>query len=292
MLAMGLAVAAPVIGMRPVVRAQEQGEQPTVSVIKRDGVRVTGRLEALGDGLVWVRVSLADQQKLPLSEVMVVDFVPGASPAPESELAQARGADHLLALKDGSLVRGRLTGMQGGGGSGQEGRRMALFQEGAGGQPRQYEADRISRIYLGNYPAATTQTAAVPKIDQPADVPAGAIRIAANQNWTPTPVTVRSGERVTFSVTGTIALSDTPGDTAGSAGSLQMRKAPNAPLLENYAGCLIARIGNSKPFAIGNISTPISMPASGPLYLGINDDNVADNRGEFYVQLTRGRQNR
>ena len=79
---------------------------------------------------------------------------------------------------------------------------------------------------------------------------------------------------------------------AGPAGSLEARTAANAPVQGNYAGCLIARVGNSKPFAIGDISTPITMPASGQLYLGINDDDVADNRGEFYVKLSRGRQSR
>lgn len=279
-------------GLTTLLSAERQGDEQSVTVIKRDGGRVAGRLEALGDDSVWVRVSQADQQKLPLGDVLVIDFVPGAGAAPESELSQARGADHVLALKDGNVVRGRLVGMQGGTGSGQEGRRVALFQEGSGGQPRQYEVDRISRIYLGNYPAATTESAQAAKAGSPADVPAGAIRIPANQEWTATPVAVRAGERITFSVTGTIVLSDAQGDTAGPAGSLQMRKAPNAPLQENYAGCLIARIGNSKPFAIGNIATPISMPASGQLYLGINDDHVADNKGEFYVQLSRGRQGR
>ena len=28
------------------------------------------------------------------------------------------------------------------------------------------------------------------------------------------------------------------------------------------------------------------MPANGQLYLGINDDEVSDNRGEFIVQIT------
>lgn len=287
-----LSLAALFFGAGPVVlEAERQGEDHTVTVLKRDGGRVAGRLEALGDGSVWVRVSQADQQKLPLGDVVVIDFVSSATGLPQNELSQARGADHVMALKDGNVLRGRLVGMEGGVGSGQEGRRVAIFQEGSGSERRQYEVDRISRIYLGNYPAATSESAQATKAEA-ADVPAGAIRIPANQDWTATPITVRAGERLTFSVTGQIMLSDAPGDTAGPAGSLQMRKAPNAPLQENYAGCLIARIGNAKPFAIGDIPTPIAMPASGQLYLGINDDHVTDNRGEFYVQLTRGRQSR
>jgi hypothetical protein len=31
------------------------------------------------------------------------------------------------------------------------------------------------------------------------------------------------------------------------------------------------------------------MPASGPLYLGVNDDALADNSGQFNVVVTRPR---
>ena len=273
--------------------AQGQADEHQVTVLKRDGTRVSGRLEALGDGYVWVRASQADQQKLPLGDVLVVDFVAGASGLPETELSHARGAEHVLVLRDSSIVKGRLLGMQGGLGSGGgDTKRVASFQETGSGQTRTVEADRIGRIYLGNYSKATTESAQAAKSEQTADVPGGAIRVPANQEWTATPVTVREGERITFSVTGQITLSATEGDAAGAAGSLKARTAANAPLPANYAGCLIARIGNSKPFAIGDISTPIPMPASGQLYLGINDDDVADNRGEFYVTLSRGGQSR
>jgi hypothetical protein len=29
------------------------------------------------------------------------------------------------------------------------------------------------------------------------------------------------------------------------------------------------------------------MPAAGQLFLGINDDNIGDNQGEFRVEITR-----
>jgi len=38
--------------------------------------------------------------------------------------------------------------------------------------------------------------------------------------------------------------------------------------------------------AAGNNTEPVTMPAAGQLYLGINDDEVGDNRGEFIVSLS------
>jgi hypothetical protein len=90
-----------------------------------------------------------------------------------------------------------------------------------------------------------------------------------------------------------VQLSQDPEDVAISAGSLRQRHAAGSPLPGNFAGALIAKVGNSAPFPIGNNTEPIAMPADGQLYLGINDDEVSDNRGEFVVTtqlVTRRRQ--
>jgi len=51
------------------------------------------------------------------------------------------------------------------------------------------------------------------------------------------------------------------------------------------AGALIGRIDNGQPFGIGD-QTSVRMPASGILYLGVNDDNVSDNSGQFQVVVS------
>ena len=56
---------------------------------------------------------------------------------------------------------------------------------------------------------------------------------------------------------------------------------PNAP-----AGALVGRIDNGQPFLIGR-NTSVRMPANGTLFLGINDDNVTDNGGDFRVLIAR-----
>jgi hypothetical protein len=69
------------------------------------------------------------------------------------------------------------------------------------------------------------------------------------------------------------------------AGSLLQRYAANAPLPKAFAGALIGRIDSGQPFGIGD-QTSIVAPAGGLLYLGINDDVLADNSGQFQVIIS------
>ena len=52
-------------------------------------------------------------------------------------------------------------------------------------------------------------------------------------------------------------------------------------------GGLIARVDTGPAFPIGSNSQPITMPANGRLYLGINDDEFGDNSGAFTVVINR-----
>ena len=68
-------------------------------------------------------------------------------------------------------------------------------------------------------------------------------------------------------------------------GSLSGRFAAGAPIPNALAGALIGRIDSGKPWGIGD-QTLIVAPASGVLYLGINDDRLNDNTGQFNVVLS------
>ena len=115
------------------------------------------------------------------------------------------------------------------------------------------------------------------------------ISVSAKQAWTPTGLTVRRGEMLTFNTTGQVQLSTDTNDTATPAGSPSGKYAPRSPMPRVLAGALIGRIGSGQPFAIGN-QTSIQAPAAGQLVLGINDDELADNQGEFRVEITRSGQ--
>ena len=110
------------------------------------------------------------------------------------------------------------------------------------------------------------------------------VRVNSQQRWTDTGLTVRAGDVITFNVTGTITMSDDAGDTANWAGSTRGRTAPDAPVLGQKAGGLLAKIGEYAPAFVGGRTT-WTAPVSGRLYLGVNDDHLPDNRGEFVVTV-------
>ena len=112
---------------------------------------------------------------------------------------------------------------------------------------------------------------------------AGAITVQANQPWTSTGITLRKGQRFTLSSTGEIQLSDDVNDIANVNGSKAGRTIANGPLPNGPAGALVGKIGpNGAPFGIG--SAPfILAPDAGMLYLGVNDDQFADNRGNYQI---------
>jgi hypothetical protein len=112
------------------------------------------------------------------------------------------------------------------------------------------------------------------------------LTVGGNQQWTPTSIRVNQGDVFRFQVTGEIRFSASPNDRAASTGAIVSNQyQPGAPLPEVLAGAFIGRIDNGRPFGIGSQSS-IMMPASGMLYLGINDGNVNDNSGEFKVNLS------
>jgi Ca2+-binding EF-hand superfamily protein len=110
------------------------------------------------------------------------------------------------------------------------------------------------------------------------------VRVNSQQRWTDVGIDVRAGDTITFDATGTIRMSDNPEDLAGPAGSRTGRRAPDSPVLNQLAGSLIARIGDYGPIFIGDRRSLVA-PASGRLYLGVNDDHLPDNSGDFVVAV-------
>ena len=111
------------------------------------------------------------------------------------------------------------------------------------------------------------------------------IPVSATERWTDTGLTVRAGESISIEADGTIQMSGDRNDTAAPAGG--RRNAPGALVRNAPAGILIGRIGNGAPFAVGGRRT-LRAPASGPLYLGVNDDYLEDNAGQFNVMVSIG----
>ncbi len=118
------------------------------------------------------------------------------------------------------------------------------------------------------------------------------VRVNSQQRWTDAVLTVRAGDIVTVDASGTITMSVDTNDTASPAGSSRGRSAPDAPVLNQLASGLIMRIDGYGPIFIGNKRT-VTAPVGGRIYLGVNDDHLPDNTGEFVVTVgVRGRTSR
>lgn len=260
--------------MAPGVAAAQQGEQVTVQL--RNGTVVRGALEDLEDGTLYVRVSLHDQRRLPIGDVVMIDRTGNASVLPEAEVKAAESAA-MVVLSNGGRLEGTLVDVHGGPGSGDPEKARTFILRMPDGAERRLAAAEVNRVYLGRLAAAAGTAAESP-------VPAGAIRVRASAGWVDTGLVVRQGQMVGFATTGTVQLSADPADTASSPG--RDRTAAGAPMPTLRAGALIGRIGpNGQPFGIGNQAS-VPMPATGQLFLAVNDDVLADNSGAFDVVIT------
>jgi hypothetical protein len=269
------------------VAAQEAEQKVTVEL--RGGERLSGGLEDLEGGTLYVRVSLHDQRKIPMNDVALIAAAGGASGMPEAELRRARGETPIVVLSNGRSFDGTLTDIQGGQGSADPGTpREFVFQLADGGE-RRVRAPEVSRIYMGRY--AGNAGAPGPAGDDwgASSAANGRVRVSARQSWVDTGITVRQGQNVRFQTVGQVQLSTDPADVATSAGRSE-RPAMNAPMPSVPAGALIGRIGpTGEAFAIGNLAT-VAMPGTGRLYLAVNDDELSDNAGGYEVTLS-GAQN-
>lgn len=272
--------------MAATAAAQEQA-----TVLKRDGSRATGRFEAWnrGNNMLYVRVSLNDQRIIPLGDAAMLEVDGDARTLPANELEAARSGDHVLVLRSGEILRGRLLNIEGGQGSGKEEEPRVLSFKPNDAAERRARFSDVRRLYFGNFPASLAPSTPAPATSTPAAPEAaagpGQVRVAANQRWVATGLMVRRTDQVAFSAEGQVQLSGDGEDKASPAGSLRGRYAGGAPAPSLLAGALIARIGNGPAFAIGDQTQPLPMPGDGQLFLAVNDDEVSDNQGSFLVTM-------
>ena len=114
---------------------------------------------------------------------------------------------------------------------------------------------------------------------------ARSVVVPSNVQWTNTGFNVSRGQYLRFEPSGEIRLSTNGEDIARAAGALSFRHADKATIPSIPVGALIGRIGNGQPFSIGDTTNAFDMPDSGRLYLGVNDDHVPDNSGNFVVKI-------
>lgn len=220
------------------------------------------------------------EQSIPIDQVAVIDFAGGMPSALELSRVSPHAGGQTAIMRSGHAQAGKFVSVRG----------DTLLWENDKGQSEQYPLRDVSRVYLNPQSARTVfnneREGRAPQAFGTSGTLAGTtIRVAANQAWTDTGITVNQGDRVAFQASGEINYGRSPGQTATPDGGADRRA--NYPDPTVPVGALLGRIGNSAPFAIGMQTQPLAMPASGRLMIGVNDNELADNSGFFSVVVAK-----
>jgi hypothetical protein len=278
--------------------------------VLNDGQRVNGVLAeqtvARGffrrnpDFVVYVNNRLV---QVPLNDVAVIDFSGGRPAAAELRRIPING-NQLMVLRNGTMLEGRLLSVLGS---------DAVRWVGDGAPQEDIPMSAIRRLYLNpgearrayNYNVAGPQSPAYRygTQGQPYDdraqarpymysdasgallTPSNGMAVRANVPWTDTGVNVRAGDVLNITASGRVAFATGDWATVSPDGNATVRR-DTYPLRGQPVGALIGRIGSGTPFLIG-ANARVSMPATGRLVLGVNDDERNDNSGVFNVVIRR-----
>lgn len=246
--------------------------QESATFTLRSGERVSGQLVDMNGSGFQIRVNGQDRN-VPTGEMALIDFA--GSGMSLSDWNRVNDGP-VIWLRNGQTINGSLFDV-----GGTSPLRITVRTNDG---ERELNSSEISRIALAR-PTSNTGSNATPTSGT------GDITVSARSQWTPTGITVRSGETLRINANGEIQISGDSNDRATASGVVNQRFDPRAPLPRTLAGALIGRIGNGQPFGIGTNAT-IQAPANGQLFLGINDSNVSDNDGSFQVSIDHTPQTR
>lgn len=254
-----------------------------VTFVLKNGDRVSGTL-VYRHTTDFTVVRDGREQTHPSDNIALIQFV-GGDPS-LNELEQLPNVDnnpnelerHVFVFRNGTVMRGKLHDIVDD---------WFDFDAQAGGR-RKHGLSELARLYFN--PASARR---VYNYDQRKNEPqqggagsgGGEVRVQATNPWTSTGINVNRGDRISFEVNGDIRIG--PNVSAGPDGNPDLARRISYPVRSMAAGGLIGRVGNSAPFRIGTSREPITMPASGELRLGINDDRFNDNDGWFTVRVNR-----
>jgi hypothetical protein len=263
-----------VIAMALAVGAVMSAQAP-VTITLRSGETRTASLVDLGARGFEINVNGA-QQWIPRDQVAVVDF--GGNVTPQASWFNGM-TNSLVVFKNGDRLLTEWTDVGG--------TSPLILRVNNGQGERELSSNDVARIYLVA-PAGIGNTGTPSGGGNQGD---GAVAVQAADPWTSVGITVRSGEMLRFSVSrdirfgpGANDIATADGNPNGNAGGTLFRRLPVTTL---PVGGLIGKVGNGKAFSIGSAPQAVRMPATGQLFLGINDLTFNDNSGWFRVVVTR-----
>lgn len=178
----------------------------------------------------------------------------------------------VLYLRDGSRINGEVIAMRNG---------TIEFEERrgfGGGRTLRIDRDQVDRIEFENrrYDNNNNYSSG----GRPSGMRERQTIVSADVQWNDAGIDVRAGQTIFFNAQGQVRWGRDRRD--GPAGERNSPNNPNRPMGNRNAAALIGRIGNDL-FFIGDDTGPIRVRNSGRLYLGINDDVLTDNSGNFRV---------
>lgn len=258
--------------------AGTQAFAQNATVVLRSGERFSAEVVDMGAAFTF-RVN-GQERKVAIPDVVLIDFMGNGTNLPDREVSKVRTEGPLVVMRSGEMFAAALTDISGRPNKGR-------FSNG-----RSAELSTIGRIYLGRVEGVPGIMVEAPPVPEPGKIPPPSVGtrtviVPSNIAWTNTGINVIRGQVLSFDASGEVRLSLNGDDRGTPAGAKTQRYAPQAPIAGAVVGTLIGRIGNGEPFVIGDRADAIPMPATGRLYLGINDDHVPDNSGSFHVVMWR-----
>lgn len=189
-------------------------------------------------------------------------------------LPVALGADTLY-LRNGQRLEGELVGVRNG---------QIEFEERrsfGGSRIVRFDRDEVDRIDFDHrrYTNNSNNNSNSPGV-RPSGMREKQVVVSANQQWIDSGVDVRAGQTIYFEAQGRVRWGRDRQD--GPAGERNSPSNPNRPMGNRNAAALIGKIGNDM-FFVGDQTGPIRMRSAGRLFLGVNDDVLTDNSGNFRV---------
>lgn len=185
-----------------------------------------------------------------------------------------------LYLRNGQRIQGELVGIRNG---------QIEFEERrgfGGGRTLRVDRDEVDRIEFesrgsgNNYNNNGNNNNNTSSGGRPSGMRERQTIVSADTAWNDSGIDVRAGQTIFFEAQGRVRWGKDRQD--GPAGERNSPSNPNRPMGNRNAAALIGKIG-SDMFFIGDDTGPIRVRNSGRLYLGVNDDVLTDNSGNFRV---------
>jgi hypothetical protein len=258
--------------------------ETSATAVMRNGDRV--RVDIVDMGAAFTFRINGQEQSVPISDVVLIDFASNGRHLPADEVARANDAsgNGFVVMRNGDHFTSRLVDVTSSG-------NLGIFSG-----DRRIEFSQVARVYLGSVghipeiatPAPNVGEAGLTQNTRTSSVAprrARTIVVPANVEWTNTGMRVSRGQTLRFEPSGEIRLSFNAEDVATAAGGKNQRFVEKSQLPTIPVGALIGRVGSGQPFSIGDTTQAFRMPANGRLFLGVNDDHVPDNSGNLVVKV-------